>query len=107
MILLCILPHLSNIVLLGTKHRLNKVSSYTFEIFVWRKKRIPTGISIKKKPSISLWSEVFITDWENVLFRAKQELLKLWLHQNQGSISFKFDEIEEFLKEHREQQKVI
>ena len=62
------------------------------------RKVIPTGISIKKKPSISLWSEEFIADWKKVLFSAEHELLKLLHHQNQENASVKFDEFEELLK---------
>ena len=30
---------------------------------------VPTEVSIKKKQSISLWREVFITDWEKAFLR--------------------------------------
>ena len=71
------------------------------------KKVIPTRISIKKKPYISLWSEEFIADWKNVIFTAEHELLKLFHNQNQENALVKFDEFEELLKKHGEQQKVF
>lgn len=57
---------------------------------------MPTGASI------SLRGEQFIADWENVLFTAEHELLKLLHHQIQENGSVKFDEFEELLKEHGE-----
>ena len=43
---------------------------------------IPTGICIKKKPSISLWRDESISVWKNVIFTAEQESLKLLHHQS-------------------------
>ena len=57
---------------------------------------MPTGASI------SLRGEQFIADWENVLFTAEHELLKLLHHQIQENASVKFDEFEKLLKEHGE-----